>query len=124
MPPSCKRSIAWTPKRCRPTPSCAWRRARGAEAIGLGDVTGSLEPGKRADLIQVAFEDVHHVPTYDVKSHLVYVSDEQDVASVVVDGRILMRERTMLTDRYGTRNETKPTALAAAIQAELARRNR
>ncbi len=95
----------------------------GAEAIGLGDVTGSLEPGKRADLIQVAFDDVHHVPTYDVKSHLVYVTDEQDVASVVVDGRILMRERAMLTvDTERVRDEA--TALAAAIQAELARRNR
>ena len=31
--------------------------------------------GKRADLIQVRFDDVHHVPTYDVISHLVYVTD-------------------------------------------------
>ena len=52
----------------------------GAEAIGLGDSIGSLEVGKQADMIQVAFEDVHHVPTYDVISHLVYVNDEQDVA--------------------------------------------
>lgn len=95
----------------------------GAEAIGLGDVTGSLEPGKRADLIQVAFDDVHHVPTYDIKSHLVYVTDEQDVASVVVDGQILMRERALLTiDTERVRDEA--TALAAAIQADLARRNR
>ena len=69
----------------------------GATAIGLGDKIGSLEVGKRADLIQVAFDDVHHVPTYDVISHLVYVSDEQDVASVVVDGKVLMREREFLT---------------------------
>ena len=52
----------------------------GATAIGLGDSIGSLEVGKRADLIQVAFDDVHHVPTFDVISHLVYVTDEQDVA--------------------------------------------
>ena len=69
----------------------------GALAIGLSDVTGSLEVGKRADIIQVAFDDVHHIPTYDVVSHLVYVTDEQDVVSVVVDGKILMREREMLT---------------------------
>ena len=43
----------------------------GAQAIGLADVTGSLEPGKQADLIQVDFTDAHHVPTYDVISHLV-----------------------------------------------------
>ena len=41
------------------------------------DVLGSIEVGKQADIIQVAFDDVHHVPTYDVISHLVYVSDEQ-----------------------------------------------
>ncbi len=94
----------------------------GATAIGLGDAIGSLEPGKRADLIQVAFEDVHHVPTYDVVSHLVYVNDEQDVASVVVDGSILMEERQMLTiDTERVRREA--TELAARIQSALEERN-
>ena len=94
----------------------------GATAIGLGDSIGSLEAGKQADLIQVAFEDVHHVPTYDVISHLVYVNDEQDVASVVVDGKVLMKEREMLTiDTDRVRAEA--TALAAQIQAALEKRN-
>jgi len=94
----------------------------GAIATGLGDTTGSLEVGKRADLIQVAFDDVHHVPTYDVISHLVYVTDEQDVASVIVDGKILMREREMLTiDTKRVTLEAK--ALAADIQAALSERN-
>jgi 5-methylthioadenosine/S-adenosylhomocysteine deaminase len=94
----------------------------GAAAIGLGDSIGSLEAGKQADLIQVAFEDVHHVPTYDVISHLVYVNDEQDVASVVVDGKVLMKEREMLTiDTDRVRAEA--TALAAQIQAALKERN-
>jgi 5-methylthioadenosine/S-adenosylhomocysteine deaminase len=95
----------------------------GAIAVGLGDTVGSLEVGKRADLIQVAFDDVHHVPTYDVISHLVYVTDEQDVASVVVDGKILMREHEMLTiDTQRVTTEAK--ALAAKIQAALSKRNR
>ncbi|MBT8107745.1 MAG: amidohydrolase family protein [Gammaproteobacteria bacterium] len=94
----------------------------GAIAIGLGETIGSLEPGKRADLLQVAFDDVHHVPTYDVISHLVYVSDEQDVASVIVDGKVLMKERSMLTiDTDRVRVEA--TALAARIQAALRERN-
>ena len=94
----------------------------GATAIGLGDSIGSLEPGKQADLIQVAFDDVHHVPTYDVISHLVYVSDEQDVASVVVDGKVLMKDREILTiDTERVRKEA--TALAARIQAALRERN-
>ena len=95
----------------------------GAEAIGLGDSIGVLEAGRRADVIQVAFEDVHHVPTYDVISHLVYVTDEQDVVNVVVDGRILMHDREILTlDTDRVRREAE--ALAAEIRQSLAARNR
>ncbi len=94
----------------------------GAQAVGLGDTVGSIEVGKRADVIQVAFDDVHHVPTYDVISHLVYVTDEQDVASVVVDGKILMREREMLTINTD-RVRAEANALAAKIQAALQERN-
>lgn len=95
----------------------------GAEAIGLGDKVGVLATGMAADLIQVSFDDVHFVPTYDVISHLVYVADEQDVASVVVDGKLLMREREMLTiDTDRVKREAK--ALAARIGAALAERNK
>ncbi len=94
----------------------------GATAVGLGDSIGSLEIGKRADLIQVAFDDVHHVPTYNVVSHLVYVTDEQDVASVIVDGQVLMLEGEMLT--IDTERVTaEATAFAARIQQALNGRN-
>ena len=83
----------------------------------------SLETGKRADLIQVSFDDVHFVPTYDVISHLVYVADEQDVASTVVDGKVLMKDGQMLTiDTERVRREA--TALAARIKAALVEKNR
>lgn len=95
----------------------------GATAIGLGDAIGSLEAGKRADLIQVAFEDVHHVPAFNVVSHLVYVTDEQDVASVVVDGKVLMREREILTIDTA-RVAAEATALGAKIRAALHESNR
>ena len=94
----------------------------GAAAIGLGDSIGSLEVGKRADVIQVGFDDVHHVPTYDVVSHLVFVTDEQDVAAVVVDGKVLMLDGQFLTidtDRVAT----EARALAARIQLALEERN-
>jgi 5-methylthioadenosine/S-adenosylhomocysteine deaminase len=95
----------------------------GAAAIGMGDTIGSIEVGKRADLIQVGFDDVHHIPTFDVISHLVYVSDEQDVTTVVVDGQLLMQDRKILTiDTAKVANEAR--ALAARIQASLAARNR
>ncbi len=95
----------------------------GAAAIGMGDKIGSLEVGKRADLIQVGFDDVHHIPTFDVVSHLVYVTDEQDVETVIVDGVILMEERKMLTlDTTTIAKEARE--LATRIQAALAARNR
>jgi 5-methylthioadenosine/S-adenosylhomocysteine deaminase len=72
--------------------------------------------------MQVAFNDVHHVPTFDVISHLVYVTDEQDVSSVVVDGVVLMREREFLTLDI-ERIRTEANALAARITAGLNERN-
>lgn len=68
-----------------------------ADAIGLGDQIGSLEIGKRADLIQVDLRDVHHKPLFDIYSHLVYVTDEQDVATVVIDGETVVKDRQMMT---------------------------
>ena len=94
----------------------------GAEAVGLGDKIGTLSVGMRADVIQVSFDDVHFVPTYDVISHLVYVADEQDVASVTVDGKLLMRDGEFLTINT-ERVAKEATEIAARIQAALAERN-
>ena len=94
----------------------------GAEAVGLSDTVGTLAVGMRADVIQVSFDDVHFVPTFDVISHLVYVADEQDVASVTVDGKLLMRDGDFLTINTG-RVAQEATELAARIQAALAERN-
>ena len=95
----------------------------GAQAIGLGEEIGTLATGMRADVIQVAFDDVHFVPTYDVLSHLVYVADEQDVAAVVVDGKVLMQDGNFLTiDTERVARESRE--LAARIQAALEEKNR
>jgi len=94
----------------------------GAEAIGMRGKIGEVRAGLRGDVIQVSFDDVHFVPTYDVISHLVYVADEQDVAAVVVDGKVLMKDGEFLTiDTARVRREAN--ALAARIQAALAARN-
>jgi 5-methylthioadenosine/S-adenosylhomocysteine deaminase len=90
----------------------------GAEAIGLGQNIGSLEVGKRADIIQVSFDDVHFVPTYNVISHLVYVADEQDVINVVVDGKILMEDKNILTIDTG-RVKKEAEEMAAQIYKAL-----
>lgn len=91
----------------------------GAEAIGLADQIGALTAGRRADLIQVSLSDPHFTPLYDVVSHLVYVADEQDVVTVIVDGKLLMRDRKVLTvDEQRVRGEA--SALAARIRALVA----
>jgi 5-methylthioadenosine/S-adenosylhomocysteine deaminase len=93
--------------------------AGGAEAIGLGDQIGSLTPGRRADVIQVSLDDPHFTPLYDLISHLVYVADEQDVVSVVVDGKILMRDHKILTVDID-RVKAEAESIAAKIRASVA----
>lgn len=69
----------------------------GARVLGLADRIGSLEPGKRADLITVSMRGARQTPLYDPISHLVYVCRGDDVLTVIVDGRIVMRDRRVLT---------------------------
>ena len=69
----------------------------GAKALGLADMVGSLEPGKRADMILVAIDRARQTPLYDPVSHLVYVTHGDDVQSVIINGRVVMRDRHVLT---------------------------
>ena len=69
----------------------------GARALGLELQIGSLEAGKRADLITVSLRSPHAVPLYNLESHLVYALKASDVDDVIVEGRILMRSRRILT---------------------------
>lgn len=92
--------------------------AGGAQAIGLSDQIGSLTAGRRADLIQVSLADLHFTPLYDVISHLVYVADEQDVVTTIVDGKVIMRDRKVLTVD-APRVQKEAAALAAKIRAAV-----
>ncbi len=69
----------------------------GARVLGMGDRLGSLEPGKHADLIVVSMTSARQTPMYDPISHLVYTTRGDDVRSTVVNGKVLMRDRKMLT---------------------------
>jgi 5-methylthioadenosine/S-adenosylhomocysteine deaminase len=69
----------------------------GARALGMEDRIGSLEPGKRADLVVVGLDEPRLHPLYDPVSHLVYVAKGGDVRHVVVEGRVIMRDRRVLT---------------------------
>lgn len=68
---------------------------RGAEAILAGDELGSLEPGKRADLILVDARSPSMVPLHEFSlvPNLIYCASRNDVATVVIDGRIVMQDR-------------------------------
>ena len=74
----------------------------GAEAVHLGDLTGSLQVGKRADLILVDIFKAHNAPHFrrDPKNayvQLVYAAKADDVTDVMVNGKFLMREKELLT---------------------------
>ncbi|MDM8527960.1 amidohydrolase family protein [Anaerolineales bacterium HSG24] len=82
----------------------AWRLAtiEGARALHIGDITGSLEVGKRADITIVEVTNIHQMPNFArdpeaIYSQLVYATRSSDVRDVLVDGKILMRERELLT---------------------------
>lgn len=91
----------------------------GARALGMADRIGSLEPGKRADVIVVGTTAPRQSPMYDPVSHLVYVTRGDDVVATVVDGRVLMRDRRVLTlDERAVLAESKTMAeqVRAAVQ--------
>ena len=69
----------------------------GARALKMDDRIGSLETGKRADLIIVSMAGARQTPMYDPISHLVYVARGSDVDTTIVNGKVLMQNRRMLT---------------------------
>jgi 5-methylthioadenosine/S-adenosylhomocysteine deaminase len=69
----------------------------GAKVLGLDKITGSLETGKKADIIIVDTGSVHMTPMYDPYSHTVYSAKGSDVDTVIVNGRILMRDKQLAT---------------------------
>ena len=70
---------------------------RGARALHLEKIIGSIETGKRADLVIVDFDDLNQTPFYNVYSHLVYATKADDVRTVVIEGKVVMRDRRLLT---------------------------
>ncbi|MGI5407545.1 amidohydrolase [Streptomyces chartreusis] len=68
-----------------------------ARAVGLGDRLGTLAPGRRADIVLVDLSGAHTQPVHDLAATLVHSARSSDVRTTVVDGRILMRDRELLT---------------------------
>ncbi|MFN7900338.1 MAG: amidohydrolase family protein [Synechococcaceae cyanobacterium] len=70
---------------------------RGARALHMEDQIGSLEVGKRADLVVVAMEAINQIPRSNIYSALVYATKASDVATVLVEGQVLLRARQLQT---------------------------
>ncbi|MER6996434.1 amidohydrolase [Streptomyces sp. NPDC000410] len=68
-----------------------------ALAAGLGEQVGALAPGRRADLILVDLTGPHVRPLHDLAAALVFSARSADVLTTIVDGRVLMRDRTLLS---------------------------
>lgn len=69
----------------------------GAAVLGLADRIGSVQTGRRADLIVLDLDRVHLTPLFDPVSHLVYAADRSDVRHVIVDGRVVVEDREIKT---------------------------
>jgi 5-methylthioadenosine/S-adenosylhomocysteine deaminase len=68
-----------------------------ARAVGLGERIGSLAPGRRADIVLVDLTGPHTQPVHDLAATLVHSARSSDVRTTIVDGRVLMRDRRLLT---------------------------
>ncbi|MFT4932285.1 MAG: 5-methylthioadenosine/S-adenosylhomocysteine deaminase [Natronomonas sp.] len=92
--------------------------ANGAAALGFEDA-GRVEPGAAADLAVVDVERPHLTPRHDLLSHLVYAATGSDVRHTVCDGRVLMRDREVLTmDETAVRERAEQRALDLVERAE------
>ncbi len=87
----------------------------GARALGLGDEIGSVEVGKRADLVLLDLAAPHLTPVHDVAALLVFAAGRGDVTDVLVDGEVVVR------DRRSTRVDTADLLARAGERGALAR---
>jgi 5-methylthioadenosine/S-adenosylhomocysteine deaminase len=70
---------------------------RGAQAVHLDKEIGSLEKGKRADILVIDRDTLNQIPLYNLYSDLVYATKASDVETVIINGRVVMRNRRLLT---------------------------
>ncbi len=84
-------------KALRPYDALKMATIGGAKAIGLDKIIGTLETGKKADLIMVDMNSLANTPTNNIYSALVYSSTSEDIRNVFCNGEMLMRDRKLLT---------------------------
>lgn len=69
----------------------------GAQALGLDNQIGKLQKGYKADMIIINLEAAHQIPRYDIVANLVYAGQASDVDTVIIDGKIVMKNRQIVT---------------------------
>jgi 5-methylthioadenosine/S-adenosylhomocysteine deaminase len=87
----------------------------GARALHMEREVGSLEQGKKADIILIGLDKPNAVPMYDIYAQLAYALKGSDVETVVIGGRVVMRDRQLLTV-----NEKEAMAKAREYQKSIA----
>lgn len=92
----------------------------GAKALGLEDSIGSLETGKKADIILIDLSKPHLKPLHDVYAAIVYSARGSDVDTVIVDGKILMEKRRVKTLRGEVMEKAERNALELLSRASKA----
>jgi len=92
--------------------------SKGAVALGLGHLTGSLKPGLKADIIMIDFDKPHLTPIYNPISHLVYAVGGADVQTVFINGRLVMENRQLLTINENE-TMTRVRAIAERVKQSL-----
>lgn len=88
-----------------------------ARVIGMADSLGAIEAGYLADVILLDLSGLHHQPLHSVTASLVYNTEIHDVHSVIVDGKVIMRDRELLTI-----DSAETVAQASAAMERLAQR--
>ncbi len=97
----------------------------GARAVGLGDEIGSIEVGKKADLVLVDLTDAFATPIHDPISALVYSALGHEPTLVMIDGAIVMRDRKVLTaDARRVRRQAQNAAESLARRAGISSRSK
>ncbi len=86
----------------------------GAEILGIGDTTGSIKPGKKADLVVANLSKPHLTPIYDIYSHITYCLRPSDIETVLVNGKILIEN-----GKSKTINESDVISRAAEWQEKI-----
>ncbi len=88
----------------------------GAEALGLGQTTGSIEEGKSADIVLADLQKPHLTPLYDIYSHIVYSMNSSDIETVIVNG-VAVLEQGNLTKTDQTKILAKASQWGRKIKA-------